>query len=101
LPRPDEKIRKKRGGRKFRNMRLKYQMTMARKMQNIVPFGSEAQKEFRETGHSMGMHGISGKLRVGIQKDQKILKKKPMQRTFGGGSGATNGMASSLVMTAN
>lgn len=34
LPKPDEKIRKKRGGRKFRNMRLKYQMTMARKMQN-------------------------------------------------------------------
>ena len=32
LPRPDDKIRKKRGGRKFRNMRLKYQMTMSRKM---------------------------------------------------------------------
>ena len=42
LPKPDDKIRKKRGGRKFRNMRLKYQMTVTRKMQNIVPFGAEA-----------------------------------------------------------
>lgn len=66
LPRPDDKVRKLRGGRKFRNMRLKYQMTMSRKMQNIVPFGEEAQVEFRETGHTLGMHGISGKLRVGI-----------------------------------
>jgi U4/U6 small nuclear ribonucleoprotein PRP31 len=39
LPKPDEKIRKKRGGRKFRNMRLKYEMTQTRKMQNIIPFG--------------------------------------------------------------
>ena len=42
LPKPDSKIRRKRGGRKFRNMRLKYQMTMTRKMQNIIPFGAEA-----------------------------------------------------------
>lgn len=32
LPKPDDKVRKKRGGRKFRNMRLKYQMTEARKL---------------------------------------------------------------------
>jgi U4/U6 small nuclear ribonucleoprotein PRP31 len=32
LPKPDSKVRKKRAGRKFRNMRLKYQMTEARKM---------------------------------------------------------------------
>ena len=48
-------------------MRLKYQMTMARKMQNIVPFGTDAQQEFRETGKGMGMLGMAGgKLRVGI-----------------------------------
>ena len=70
LPKPDEKIRKKRGGRKFRNMRLKYQMTMTRKMQNIVPFGAEAQMEYRESGKGLGMIGMaSGKLRVGISKD--------------------------------
>ena len=69
LPKPDDKPRRKRGGKKFRNMKLKYQMTQARKMQNIIPFGSEAQKEFRDTGIGMGMIGLSGKLKVGIQKD--------------------------------
>jgi hypothetical protein len=42
----------------------------------------------------------SGKLRVGIQKDQKILQKKRLVPSFpGGGSGVTSGIASSLVMT--
>lgn len=44
------------------------------------------------------MLGMVGKLKVGIQKDQKILKKSQF-RNFGGGSGATSGLASSLVMT--
>jgi U4/U6 small nuclear ribonucleoprotein PRP31 len=36
-------------------------------MQNIIPFGSEAQSEYRDTGKGMGMIGMaSGKLRVGI-----------------------------------
>ena len=102
LPKPDDKPRKKRGGKKFRNMRLKYAMTMQRKMQNVVPFGTEAQKEFRETGIGFGLLGTSGKLKTGeVVKDQKILKKKmPTVPKFpGGSSGATNGMASSLVMT--
>jgi U4/U6 small nuclear ribonucleoprotein PRP31 len=36
-------VRKKRGGRKFRNLRLKYQMTMTRKMTNVMAFGADAQ----------------------------------------------------------
>jgi U4/U6 small nuclear ribonucleoprotein PRP31 len=82
-------------------MRLKYQMTMTRKMQNIIPFGTDAQQEFRDTGKGMGMIGMaSGKLRVGIQKDQKILKKRDFSsRILPGGSGATSGLASSLAMT--
>lgn len=45
----------------------------------------------------IGMAG--GKLRVGIQKDQKILKKRNLMHIPGGSSGATSGMASSLVMS--
>ena len=42
----------------------------------------------------------SGKLRVGIQKDQKILKKRDFSnRILPGGSGGTSGLASSLAMT--
>ena len=51
----------------------------------------------------MGMIGVSGKLKVGIQKDQKILKKKQVQvgrvPNFGGSSGVTNGLASSIAMS--
>ncbi len=55
--------------------------------------------EFRETGKGLGMIGMaSGKLRVGISKDQKILKKREFNR-IPGGSGSTSGLASSLAMT--
>ena len=101
LPKPDDKVRKKRGGKKFRNMRLKYQMTMTRKLTNIMAFGAEAQQEYRETGKGLGLLGMAGgKLRVGgIQKDQKILKRRDIRGIPVGGSGATSGLASSLVMT--
>eukprot|EP00347_Sterkiella_histriomuscorum_P006224 403353590 len=103
LPKPDDKPRRKRGGKKFRNMRLKYQVTQARKMQNIIPFGEEGQKEFRDTGFGMGMIGMSsGKLKVGIQKNQNILNKKKFSqqsRITTGGSGVTNGLASSIAMS--
>ena len=49
----------------------------------------------------MGMIGMGGKLRVGIQKDQKIIKKRNISHIPGGGSGATSGLASSVVMTAH
>lgn len=44
----------------------------------------------------IGMGG-GGKLRVNVQKDQKILKKRWLPP--GMQSGSTNGMASSLAMT--
>jgi U4/U6 small nuclear ribonucleoprotein PRP31 len=42
LPKPDDRPRKKRGGAKYRNMKLKYAMTMARKLENTMAFGVEA-----------------------------------------------------------
>jgi len=77
-------------------------MTMTRKMTNIMAFGAEAQQEYRETGKGLGLLGMAGgKLRHGgIQKDQKIMKKRDIRGIIpGGSSGATNGLASSLVMT--
>ena len=43
LPKPDDKPRTKRGGAKYRNMKLKYAMTMHRKLENTMAFGAEAQ----------------------------------------------------------
>ena len=42
LPKPDDKPRKKRGGAKYRNMKLKYAMTMHRKLENTMVFGVDA-----------------------------------------------------------
>jgi U4/U6 small nuclear ribonucleoprotein PRP31 len=42
LPKPDDKPRKKRGGKKFRKQKERFAMTEQRKMANIVPFGTEA-----------------------------------------------------------
>lgn len=64
-----------------------------------MPFGTEAQKEFRETGIGFGMLGSSGKLRVNVKEDQKILKKRNLPSVPGGFSNMANGMTSSLIMT--
>lgn len=42
LAKPDDKPRKKRGGAKYRNMKLKYAMTMQRKLENTIAFGVDA-----------------------------------------------------------
>ena len=62
-------------------------------MQNIIPFGKEGQKEYRESGVGLGMLGVGGKLKVGIEKDQKILRKRQFNQSD------KNGMASSVAMT--
>jgi U4/U6 small nuclear ribonucleoprotein PRP31 len=82
LPKPDDKPRKKRGGAKYRNMKLKYAMTMQRKLENTMAFGPEAQQEHAETGKGFGLRGMAGGLKVAT-KDTKILKKKPLVPTFG------------------
>lgn len=43
LPKPDDKPRKKRGGAKKQNQKLKYAMTMQRKLNNQIAFGPNAQ----------------------------------------------------------
>jgi U4/U6 small nuclear ribonucleoprotein PRP31 len=98
LPKPDEKPRKKRGGKKTRNMREKYAMTMHRKMANTMTFGPEAQQEHTQTGHGFGLIGMagSGNLKGPAKKEQKILK-KPMVPLFG--NDQASGLVSSVAIT--
>jgi U4/U6 small nuclear ribonucleoprotein PRP31 len=42
LAKPDDKPRKKRGGAKKQNQKLKFEMTMQRKLQNKIAFGVTA-----------------------------------------------------------
>lgn len=64
-------------------MKLKYAMTMHRKLENTMAFGVNAQQEHAETGKTFGLRGMAGGLKFNSAKDQKILKKKPFVPSFG------------------
>jgi len=75
-------------------------MTELRKQQNIIPFGTEQQKEFRESGMGFGALGLAGKVKTVQKQDQKILKqRRPMPNVPGFPGSQNNGLASSLAMT--
>jgi len=97
LPAPDDRPKKRRGGKRLRKVKQKYEMTELRKQKNRIPFGLEAQKEIGVSGKGLGSIGIGGgKVRLSAQ-DKGILKKKNIKQF--GSSGATNGLSSSLAFT--
>eukprot|EP01105_Mastigella_eilhardi_P026317 TRINITY_DN7524_c0_g1_i1.p1 TRINITY_DN7524_c0_g1~~TRINITY_DN7524_c0_g1_i1.p1 ORF type:complete len:532 (-),score=170.64 TRINITY_DN7524_c0_g1_i1:69-1664(-) len=111
LPAPDDKPKKRRGGRRVRKMKERYALTDVRKQANRMQFGG-VEETYRDTGIGFGMLGAagSGKLRV-TSVDKGLLKKvkkdrltstMPGTRTAAGlrSSGiATSGLSSSLAFT--
>eukprot|EP01103_Thecamoeba_quadrilineata_P017255 TRINITY_DN6037_c0_g1_i1.p1 TRINITY_DN6037_c0_g1~~TRINITY_DN6037_c0_g1_i1.p1 ORF type:complete len:510 (+),score=108.31 TRINITY_DN6037_c0_g1_i1:59-1588(+) len=93
LPAPDDKVRKRRGGKRYRKMKEKYQTTELRKHANRVAFGVQ-EETYRDTSKGFGMIGNSGKVRQSIFKglNRKKLNKNPS-------SGSTSGLSSSLAFT--
>ena len=78
LPRPDDKPSRKRGGKRVRGIKKKFELTEVRKLKNRMKFG-EPEAEYRDTGIGFGMLGIGGNgssLRVTINKNNKIITKK-------------------------
>ena len=78
LPRPDDKPSKKRGGKRVRGIKKKFELTEVRKLKNRMKFG-EPEAEYRDTGIGFGMLGVGGigsSLRVTINKNNKIITKK-------------------------
>mmetsp|Transcript_26655 Transcript_26655/g.37522 ORF Transcript_26655/g.37522 Transcript_26655/m.37522 type:complete len:478 (+) Transcript_26655:25-1458(+) len=98
LPAPDDRPKKRRGGKRVRKLKQKYQMTELRKASNRISFGTEAQETYRNTDKTLGMIGVSGfgKVRLTAQ-DKGILKKTKPQKSFD--SGAASGLSSSLAFT--
>ena len=79
LPRPDDKPSRKRGGKRVRGIKKKFELTEVRKLKNRMKFG-EPEAEYRDTGIGFGMLGIGGigsTLRLQINKDNKLITKKP------------------------
>ena len=85
LPAPDDRPKKRRGGRRMRKLKQKFEMTELRKQANRTPFGLDAQEEIGDSGKGMGFIGLAGggKLRVSAV-DKGILKKT---KKFSGSSG--------------
>ena len=78
LPRPDDKPSRKRGGKRVRGIKKKFELTEVRKLKNRMKFG-EPEAEYRDTGKGFGMLGIGGigsTLRLNINKNNKIITKK-------------------------
>ena len=92
LPRPDDKPSRKRGGKRVRGIKKKYELTEVRKLKNRMKFG-EPEIE-RDIGHGFGMLGLGGigsSLRVAINKNNKIItKKQKMYDKKYGGKGINN-----------
>jgi len=100
LPAPDDKPRKKRGGRRMRKMKEKYAITELHKHANRMVFGL-AEETFRETGKGFGMLSHSGKVRLSLSDASNPLTKeyrakKQKQKHYGS---TTSGVSSSLAFT--
>jgi len=93
LPRPDDKPSRKRGGKRVRGIKKKFELTEVRKLKNRMKFG-EPELEYRDTGRGFGMlsvGGIGSSLRVAINKNNKIItKKQKMYDKKYGGKGINN-----------
>ncbi|KAG3035581.1 hypothetical protein JG687_00000088 [Phytophthora cactorum] len=104
LPIPDEKPRRKRGGKRYRKMKERLQMTDVRREMNRQSFAT-ADEEYGDnamgiTSGRLGQEG-SGNLRI-MRKEQKQSSKKLRAANFAASSASKpplSGLASSLAFT--
>ncbi|RLN49443.1 hypothetical protein BBJ29_000085 [Phytophthora kernoviae] len=102
LPIPDEKPRRKRGGKRYRKMKERMEMTDVRREINRQSFAT-ADEEYGDnamgiTSGRLGQEG-SGKLRI-MRKEQKQSSKKLRAANFAAnGKPPLSGLASSLAFT--
>lgn len=98
LPIPDEKVKRKRGGRRYRKLKEKTEITELRKQINRLPFGPEAADDsyiFTNENTNLLNSNIT-KLKIQTKQKANLPKKKNMNVHS---SGATNGLSSSLIFT--
>jgi len=103
LPAPDDKPKKRRGGKRYRKMKEKMASEI-RKYANRLKFGEEAEDEFRETGHGFGMLGSAGiaKVKLKINKKTNVTLSKKAQKNLAKNMGGnTGGFTSTIVMDTN
>jgi len=106
LPVPDEKPKKKRGGKRARAIKEKYAQSELMKQANRVQFGVQEEEVFGGTDESVGL-GSLGKLihkgqgvRAKEKKEVKLLNHKAKERNglTSAVKGQSHGLISSVVM---
>jgi U4/U6 small nuclear ribonucleoprotein PRP31 len=106
LPKPDDKPRRKRGGRKYRKQKELTRMTELAKQKNRMIFG-QAEITDDYTGEGYGMIGVagSGTLRTQRSKNkQKLVGKakhqlRRVKDARAGSSTALSGLSSTIALT--
>ncbi|KAG5437369.1 hypothetical protein PCANB_000800 [Pneumocystis canis] len=108
LPAPNDGVKKRRGGRRMRAMKERYQMTELRKQQNRLAFGKqELEVGIHDEMEGLGMIGQEGQYRirapvVDSRSKAKVGKAIKHVTPFTHSSGtATSGLASSVVFGTN
>ena len=104
LPVPDGVQKKRRGGRRLRAMKERYQLTDVRAATNRIRF-NQPEEEFIDGDEVIGLGVLgkegSGRLKM-VSKQQKMklsAKTAKKYKRYTSSSGATGGISSSLVFT--
>ncbi|KYO02072.1 U4/U6 small nuclear ribonucleoprotein PRP31, putative [Plasmodium reichenowi] len=98
LPMPDEKRKRKRGGKRYRKLKEKTQITELTKQINRLPFGPETTDDFYNFNdqNTILLNSNITKLKYTNKQKNLITKKRNLNVHS---SGATGGLSSSLIFT--
>ncbi|SBT86239.1 U4/U6 small nuclear ribonucleoprotein PRP31, putative [Plasmodium malariae] len=98
LPMPDEKKRRKRGGKRYRKLKEKTEITELRKQINRLPFGPNTNDDFYTFSdqNTMLLNSNITKLKYQTKQKTNITKRKNLNVQS---SGVTGGLSSSLIFT--
>ncbi|CAE5978372.1 unnamed protein product [Arabidopsis arenosa] len=97
---PYSEPKKRRGGRRLRKMKERYQVTDMRKLANRMAFGTPEESSLGDgLGIGYGMLGQAGSNRLHVSSKLKVNAKVAKKRQFTGGSTTSGLTTSSLAFT--
>ncbi|CAA9986499.1 U4/U6 small nuclear ribonucleoprotein PRP31, putative [Plasmodium knowlesi strain H] len=99
LPMPDEKRKRKRGGKRYRKLKEKTEITELRKQINRLPFGPNSNEDFYTFTDQNAALLNSNITKLKYQSKQKVNNVAKRKNLSVQSSGVTGGLSSSLIFT--
>ncbi|KJP88335.1 hypothetical protein AK88_01951 [Plasmodium fragile] len=99
LPMPDEKRKRKRGGKRYRKLKEKTEITELRKQINRLPFGPNSNEDFYTFTDQNAILLNSNITKLKYQSKQKVNNVAKKKNLSVHSSGVTGGLSSSLIFT--